>query len=446
MRNRIFYCFAAIALMVSTGHGQKAYTDYALANKQALFTDTFSDGKAAKWEAFDKEDCKVVNGIYRFQREGDEPSVSWITVSTFDVKRDFEIEASICLEKGEPKGFFNGIIWGKQADAWNYFLYGLNENDKYVIAQTNPNWVAAREWTPSTLIKHKQYNKLTIRKVANTLYYFLNESLLYSGPFESIFGNQFGIQSAPGAILLVKEFKINYLQLDKKTAEKAKPTPASSGSSEAAPLITKPEKAQDNQTSTDLSVNKGQNYFDIPVLSKQDIAYDEFNTVDPDRWYIGQGETNCNIKDGEYTIEQTTNQPTILYANVAAIDQQRDFEIEAMIKLEKGDPNEAGSGLIWGKEASKFYFFGFNQSGFLTVAKNNPSWTILQDWEKHYMLNKKEYNLLTVRKVAGTMFCFINMKLFYTGPYQPFFGTKLGFYVAPQSTLKIKEFRTSYLK
>ena len=446
MKVRIFYCFVVIALIFSSVNGQKTYTDYALANKQVLFTDTFSDGKAAKWEAFDKEDCKVVNGVYRIQREGDEPSVSWITASTFDVKRDFEIEATICLEKGEPKGFFNGIIWGKQADAWNYFLYGLNENDKYVIAQTNPNWVAAREWTPSTLIKHKQYNKLTIRKVANTLYYFINESLLYSGPFESIFGNQFGIQTAPGAILMVKEFKICYLQAASTTTEKIKPTPASSGSTEVAAPVSKTETIQENKPTSDQPANKGQNYFDIPVLSKQDIAYDEFNTIDADRWYIGQGETNCNIKDGEYIIEQTANQPTILYANVTAIDQQRDFEIEAMIKLEKGDPNEAGSGLIWGKEASKFYFFGFNQSGFLTVAKNNPSWTILQDWEKHYMLNKKEYNLLTVRKVAGAMFCFINMKLFYSGPYQPFFGTKLGFYVAPQSTLKIKEFRTSYLK
>jgi hypothetical protein len=117
-----------------------------------------------------------------------------------------------------------------------------------------------------------------------------------------------------------------------------------------------------------------------------------------------------------------------------------------MLKLEKGDPNEAGSGLIWGKEASKFYFFGFNESGLLVVSKTDPDWTILKDWEKHYMLNKKEYNLLTVRKVGEKMFCFINMKLFYSGTYQPFFGTKLGFYVAPQSTLKVKEFRISYLK
>lgn len=446
MKNRFSYCFAAMALIISSVNGQKIYADYSLASKQALFSDNFSDGKAAKWEAFDKEDCKVVNGIYRIQRNGDEPSVSWITVPTFDVKRDFEIEALICLEKGEPKGFFNGIIWGKQADAWNYFLYGINDNDKYVIAQTNPNWVAAREWTPSTIIKHKQYNKLTIRKVANTLYYFMNESLLYSGPLETIFGNQFGIQSAPDAIVTVKEFKISYLQQATKAVEKAKPSPVSAGSAEVATPVTKAETTQDTKSSVDQSSVKGQNYFDIPVLSKQDLAYDEFNTVDADRWYIGQGETNCNIKDGEYTIEQTANQPTILYANLAAIDQQRDFEIETMIKLEKGDPNEAGSGLIWGKEASKFYFFGFNQSGFLVVAKNNPTWTILQDWEKHYMLNKKEYNLLTVRKVASTMFCFINMKLFYTGAYQPFFGSKLGFCVAPQSTLKVKEFRISYLK
>jgi hypothetical protein len=446
MKNRISYCFAAIALVVSSVNGQKVYNDYAPTSKQVLFSDTFSDGKASKWEAFDKEDGKVVNGIYRIQREGGEPSVSWVTVPTFDVKRDFEIEASICLEKGEPKGYFNGIIWGKQADAWNYFLYGLNENHKYAIAQTNPNWVAAKEWTSSALIKHKQYNKLTIRKVAGTLYYFMNESLLYSGSFETIFGNQFGVQSAPGAILMIKEFKISYLQSANKTIEKAKPSPVSAGASEVATSVAKPETVQENKPSADQPSNKGQNYFDIPVLSKQDITYDEFNVADADRWYIGQGETNCNIKDGEYIIEQTTNQPTILYANIPAIDQQRDFEIEAMIKLEKGDPNEAGSGLIWGKEASRFYFFGFNQSGFLVVAKNSPTWTILQDWEKHYMLNKKEYNLLTIRKVAGIMFCFINMKLFYTGPYQPFFGTKLGFYVAPQSTLKIKEFRTSYLK
>ncbi len=446
MKNRIFYCFAPLLLLIGTVNGQKDYNDYALTDKQSLFAETFLDGKADKWEAFDKEDCKVVNGIYRIQRNGDEPSVSWITVPTFDFKRDFEIETILCLEKGEPKGYFNGIIWGKQADAWNYFLYGLNDNDKYVIAQTNPDWVAAREWTPSKLIKHQQFNKLTIRKVANTLYYFINESLLFSCPFEATFGNQFGLQSAPNAILTVKEFRISYLQSANKPVEKTKSTSISTGPSGiVAPTLVQ-EKAPDNKTEGDPSAIKGQNYFDIPVLSKQDIAYDEFNTVDADRWYIGQGETNCNIKDGEYIIEQTINQPTILYANTPAIDQQRDFEIEVMIKLEKGDPNEAGSGLIWGKDAAKFYFFGFNQSGFLVVAKINPTWTTLQDWEKHHMLNKKEYNLLTVRKVAGTMFCFINMKLFYAGPYQPFFGNKLGFYIAPQSTLKIKEFRTSYLK
>ena len=65
------------------------------------------------------------------------------------------------------------------------------------------------------------FNKLTVRKVADKYYFFLNEKLVHSMPFEPFFGNLIGFQVGENSTIMVDNIDTAYLDKVKRTNPKS---------------------------------------------------------------------------------------------------------------------------------------------------------------------------------------------------------------------------------
>ena len=124
-----------------------------------------------------------------------------------DQKRDFEIEASIMFGSGEE----NGIIWGKK-DGNNNYHFGFSGNGQFSIYKMdNGSLIHFKNRTISRKVNKKNYNKLTIRKVNSTYYFFINEALVHSCPFEAFYGNELYIYACSNSLIRINSIRISYL-------------------------------------------------------------------------------------------------------------------------------------------------------------------------------------------------------------------------------------------
>jgi hypothetical protein len=136
-----------------------------------------------------------------------------------DQNRSFEIETSIRFVEGKmDKGY--GLQWGKAINPLKQFDFLLTGSGHFTIDKYTGEF---RDFVPFTLSDHVNryaFNKLTIRKVANTYYFFLNEKLVHSMPFEPFFGNLLGFQVAENSTIRVDNLEVAYL--DKAAEGKSK--------------------------------------------------------------------------------------------------------------------------------------------------------------------------------------------------------------------------------
>jgi len=190
---------------------QSSYYDYNMANKETLFYDDFSDNRNAWWSGDNYTPCSVEYGHYSMQRNTTGAAASWQTKIVIDEAKDFEIESNIKIAVGESQGFVNGLMWGKQSDQWKYYVFGYNDNNKYVVAKFAPDWTTLKTWTTSDYIRKNSYNKFTVRKVGGMYYFFINENLMYSTVYEFFYGQQLGFHIAPSATIWFDDIKVSYL-------------------------------------------------------------------------------------------------------------------------------------------------------------------------------------------------------------------------------------------
>lgn len=156
-------------------------------------------------------------------------------------------------------------------------------------------------------------------------------------------------------------------------------------------------------------------------------------------WYLGIKENVWfqNLQDGTLFFQSFENVPKEDYKPVY-IDQNKDFEIELKIRLDKGIQNKF-NGLQWGKSAaeSKQFDFFFNGQGQYTIDKFTGTFTDFVPVTSTKLINNYTYNTLTVRKVGSKYYFFLNQQLIHSMPFEPFFGNGIGFQVAEKSSVQI---------
>lgn len=160
----------------------------------------------------------IEDGNLYFQSLTNKPKEDLIPV-ILDQNRDFEIEVSIKLAKGNMEKAY-GLQWGKSKSPVKQFDFYLSGNGHYTIDKYTGEFKDFVPFTQSDKVNSYTYNKLTIRKVKNKYYFFLNEHLVHSMPFEPFYGNLMGFQVAENSTILIDYFKVSYL--DKEEIAKSK--------------------------------------------------------------------------------------------------------------------------------------------------------------------------------------------------------------------------------
>jgi uncharacterized repeat protein (TIGR01451 family) len=136
-----------------------------------------------------------------------------------DQKRDFEIETSMRFVEGQmDKGY--GLQWGKSVNPIRQFDFLLTGGGHFTIDKYDGKFSDFVPFTLSDDVNRYAFNKLTVRKVSDKYYFFLNEKLVHSMPFEPFFGNLLGFQVGDNSTIMVDHIEIAYL--DEVMEEKSK--------------------------------------------------------------------------------------------------------------------------------------------------------------------------------------------------------------------------------
>jgi len=136
-----------------------------------------------------------------------------------DQSRDFEIETSIRFVEGQmDKGY--GLQWGKAINPVRQFDFLLTGGGHFTIDKYDGNFSDYVPFTLSESVNRYAFNKLTVRKVTDKYYFFLNEKLVHSMPFEPFFGNLIGFQVGDNSTIAIDNIEISYLDALKEEKSK----------------------------------------------------------------------------------------------------------------------------------------------------------------------------------------------------------------------------------
>ena len=222
MKTFIYWCLCLIFVVQITSKstlGQsmtipEVYDAYSESKKVPLFIEEFTDNKNG-WYLGIKENVWFQNlqdGTLFFQSYEDVAKEDYKEVY-IDQSKDFEIELKIRLDKG-IQNKFNGLQWGKSAKEGKQFDFFFNGQGQYTIDKFTGTFTDFVPAKATKLINNYTYNLLTVRKVGLKYYFFLNKELVYSMPFEPLFGNGIGFQVAERSSVQIDYLKVWQLASD----------------------------------------------------------------------------------------------------------------------------------------------------------------------------------------------------------------------------------------
>ncbi len=212
-----------LAALIVTAQEKVSPSDYTFSKgmkSQVVLNDDFS--KFSNYWLLGIEENSwsesIEDGHLVFQSLTDKAKEDLLPV-IIDQKRNFEIETSIRFVEGKmDKGY--GLQWGKAINPLKQFDFLLTGSGHFTIDKYTGDFKDYVPFTLSDKVNRYAFNKLTVRKVADTYYFFLNEKLVHSMPFEPFFGNLLGFQVAENSTIRVDNIEIAYL--DKAAEGKSK--------------------------------------------------------------------------------------------------------------------------------------------------------------------------------------------------------------------------------
>jgi len=220
---KLFLAICFFPALVLSAQEKSNPSDYSFSNglrSQYILQDDFS--KFSNYWLLGIEENSwsesIEGGHLVFESLTNKPKEDLIPV-IIDQNRSFEIETSIRFVEGQmDKGY--GLQWGKAANPMKQFDFLLTGAGHFTIDKYTGEFKDYVPFTVSPKVNRYTFNKLTIRKVADKYYFFLNENLVHSMPFEPFFGNLVGFQVAENSTIRVDHINIAYL--DKKEDTKSK--------------------------------------------------------------------------------------------------------------------------------------------------------------------------------------------------------------------------------
>ncbi|RPH33315.1 MAG: caspase family protein [Bacteroidales bacterium] len=191
-------------------------------------------------------------------------------------------------------------------------------------------------------------------------------------------------------------------------------------------------------------------YADFTPKEKNLVFLDNFDN-NANRWWLGDNsEAYGAVEKGNYILEWRGKLP--IWYSLAGVnfDFSKDFEIEASIKQTNGADGNL-FGLIFDKSDNGEYGFivnGRSESVVYQDIKNENRRFIKDGGEviPDIKVTYNEYNKLTIRKIGGDIYFFVNEVFLKSGESNGFVSNKIGFEIWYNSRIYIDYLKVSYLK
>ena len=184
------------------------YGDVSVAQKSALFSDDFNNNQNQWFVSTTDEEVNatVGEGVYRIQNKIDGPRYVFQNIN-LDANKDFEIEMSMKIVDGG--NFTSGLLWGSRNGTPNVetqLLYFSINNIRLSILLDTPSG----EYTslPSFAWDVNDFNKITIRRTGEYVYFFINENAHDVMSFQEFYGNVQGVLVAGETTIEVDYFNV----------------------------------------------------------------------------------------------------------------------------------------------------------------------------------------------------------------------------------------------
>lgn len=178
--------------------------------KQTLLSDEFNDNSGS-WNISSSGNVinTISNGFYSLKNQTESPQIQFFTVPNLIANDNFEIEISYEI----PESFENYclLLWGLQINN-----FGEVENS-YYYGYSNDTFLDIGEFTTQsfynearTEVQPYQSNKLTIRRIDDFYYIYINEIIFDVLSYEQLPSKNIAFYISPQT-----EMKVDYLSISK---------------------------------------------------------------------------------------------------------------------------------------------------------------------------------------------------------------------------------------
>ena len=204
----IFICISTVVM------SQSNYSDYTESNKRIISFDDFSNNQNRWWVNVLPDGTGVIqDGNYTLEWKG---NPIWNTWNSFpiDFTKDYEIETRVKQIAGSLDNLY-GLTFNRTDKGNCGFV--INGNGGSIVYQDRDNEDRrfikdGGEQVPDVKIAVNDYNKLTIRKIKDKFYFYINEKLLKEGNVVDFSSNTIGFQLWYQTKISVDYLKISYLE------------------------------------------------------------------------------------------------------------------------------------------------------------------------------------------------------------------------------------------
>ncbi|GAB5524494.1 MAG: hypothetical protein Roseis2KO_23660 [Roseivirga sp.] len=408
---------ALTLLFGSTLQAQSSYNDYRLTDKTFEYREDFNSSSVF-WDTYEenRRTAEIEDGGLVFTSLNDKTQVKYKTID-LNWSGDWELEIGVSWLYGKETSAVD-FIWDKEAGNNNKYHFGFTAGGKYVLAEyKNSAYDHILKFIPASFVNKRTRNKMTVRKVGQTYYFFVNERMVKSMPFKPVKGDMIGFTVPPNTSI-----KVDYLyalSLNDKT---------------------------NSYTSTTSS--SGTSYSTYGSSEKTRVYREDFNNSS-DKWEVYRsGSRMGKIQNGYFDWISMNNSAQMIMHTLTDMDWDRDWQIETRVKFVTGKPNSSND-LLWNidEDGTDKYHFGFTGEGKYVFSKKVGSeYQSIVPFTASSTVNKSGFNKITVRKVGSAYHYFFNEKLITTKYNHQVTSNKVGFMVAPNTTIQVDYLDVSYLK
>jgi len=417
----IFLSIISLIFFSSMVKSQSSYSDYGSSSKEVFVNDQFSNNDNDWYIEETGDFIRRIEGGHLYLESTIDRAKLLSNEYTIDESRNYQIEASLKFITGKVNTG-HALLFGKSPD--NDFGFYFTGQQSYKISKYEGGYVDYIDFTTNTILSTNGYNKLTLRKVGNQWYFFINEQLVHTMESQTFFGNRIGFQVGGKSIIHVDYLTIHYL-------------PGTSVSGTAKPKIP-------GSTKTGSTGSGAASYGWIYDKNVSEVMYDEFYS-NTNGWGTGvTTDVERKIESGYYffqTFMESFYSTTIVYE----FEKSRNFQLETILKINSGSVSQE-NGLIWSMENKSSCRFGITRNGEYTIYNmSEGSVEDIKDFTASSAIKKSDFNLLTIRKYDGIYYFFINEQLVHQCNYYPGYGDRIGFLVGKKSSLQIDNLKISYI-